>query len=134
MNIQAGSTGEVRAIVGAEQTALAIGSGEVEVLATPILIALMEKALEGLQALSPGRFIVQYLPFLQYAPKWFPVIGTQLTELADYRMAAHTVRQGTFLQTKQAMVRRYMLRTLSCSHGYGEGPGRRPWIGAGKSA
>ena len=69
-------------------------------------VALVEKALEGVQALDPGRFIVQYMPFLQYAPTWFPVIGPQLIELANYRAAAHTAKDAMLLKVRDAMVRR----------------------------
>lgn len=43
-NALAGATGEVTRTVGAADTAVAVGSGDLAVLGTPILIALMEAA------------------------------------------------------------------------------------------
>lgn len=42
--LQTGITGEARCLVTAETTAAAMGSGELEVFATPAMIALIEKA------------------------------------------------------------------------------------------
>ncbi|KAI0770148.1 cytochrome P450 [Fomes fomentarius] len=53
------------------------------------IIALMESVLESVQAFSPGRFLVQYVPALQYVPYWMPVAGPQLRELEKWRADAH---------------------------------------------
>ena len=42
--LQTGITGEARCLVTAETTAATLGSGELEVFATPAMIALIEKA------------------------------------------------------------------------------------------
>jgi fluoroacetyl-CoA thioesterase len=42
--VTAGSTGEARRIVTSEQTAIALGSGDVAVFGTPALLALIEEA------------------------------------------------------------------------------------------
>ncbi|KAI0699911.1 CyP450 monooxygenase [Cerioporus squamosus] len=68
-------------------------------------IALMEKTLEGFQAFSPGRFLVQYLPILQHVPTWWPVVGSQLRELKSWRTAAREVKQAMYSQTHEALVR-----------------------------
>ena len=44
MNLAAGLKGEARLIVGDADTARALGSGEVDVLGTPRLVALLEEA------------------------------------------------------------------------------------------
>lgn len=44
MEIKAGLTGEAEVAVGQENTAKTLGSGDLEVFATPAMIALMEKA------------------------------------------------------------------------------------------
>ena len=52
MNIPIGHRGEARCLVCAENTAAAVGSGELAVFGTPYMIALMEKAaLESVQPL-----------------------------------------------------------------------------------
>jgi predicted thioesterase len=44
MNVAVGLKGEARLVVGEEDTARALGSGQVEVLGTPRLVALFEQA------------------------------------------------------------------------------------------
>ncbi|HEV7825011.1 MAG TPA: hotdog domain-containing protein [Mycobacteriales bacterium] len=44
MTLQAGLTGRVRLTVGSGDTALALGSGDVDVLGTPRVVALVEQA------------------------------------------------------------------------------------------
>lgn len=44
MNIVIGATGSARMVVGGADTAIALGSGDVPVLGTPRLVALMEAA------------------------------------------------------------------------------------------
>ncbi|KAI0742290.1 cytochrome P450 [Daedaleopsis nitida] len=64
-------------------------------------LAEMEKVLEGLEALVPGRFLVQLLPILQHAPHWLPVIGKQMKQLARWHESSRTVKQALFDMTKQ---------------------------------
>jgi predicted thioesterase len=60
MNVTLGLTGEARLVVGDADTARALGSGDVEVLGTPRLVALFEQAtcdaLRGV--LDPGQSTV----------------------------------------------------------------------------
>jgi fluoroacetyl-CoA thioesterase len=49
--VQPGLTGEVRLVVGREHTAQHLGSGSVEVFATPQMVLLMERA--GVAAVDP---------------------------------------------------------------------------------
>jgi fluoroacetyl-CoA thioesterase len=52
--LKEGLTGSARIIVGEEQTARRVGSGRVRVLATPVMINLMEAAaLDAVEALLP---------------------------------------------------------------------------------
>jgi fluoroacetyl-CoA thioesterase len=57
VTLDPGRSGQASLVVGAEDTAVALGSGDVDVLATPRLISLCEeatvRAVEG--ALGPGR-------------------------------------------------------------------------------
>jgi predicted thioesterase len=54
---QAGLTGETELVVAEEHTALRVGSGRVRVFATPLMIALMERAAVAAveDALAPGQ-------------------------------------------------------------------------------
>lgn len=62
-------------------------------------IALMESVLESVQAFSPGRFLVQYVPVLRYVPYWMPVAGPQLRQLAAWRADAHEVKEALFARS-----------------------------------
>ncbi|KAI0741843.1 cytochrome P450 [Daedaleopsis nitida] len=64
-------------------------------------LANMERVLEGLQAVTPGRFLVQFLPFLKHAPHWLPIIGKQMKQLAVWHESARFVKQALFDLTKQ---------------------------------
>ncbi len=57
MNVAVGLKGEAKLVVSAVDTALALGSGDVEVLGTPRLVALFEQAtVEALTGvLEPGQ-------------------------------------------------------------------------------
>ncbi|KAI0742101.1 cytochrome P450 [Daedaleopsis nitida] len=64
-------------------------------------LAEMEKTLEGLEAITPGRFLVQFLPILEHAPHWLPIIGKQMKQLAVWHESSRTVKQALFDLTKQ---------------------------------
>ncbi len=67
-------------------------------------IALMESGTQSIQAFSPGRFLVHYVPALQYVPYWMPVAGPQLRELDGWRSDAHEVKDALFARFRDAMV------------------------------
>ncbi len=67
-------------------------------------VALMISVLEGIQAFTPGRFLVQYMPFLEHVPYWFPIAGRQLRELKVWQSASREVKNTLFNQTKDKMV------------------------------
>ncbi|RPD62673.1 CyP450 monooxygenase [Lentinus tigrinus ALCF2SS1-7] len=57
--------------------------------------AQIEKMLEGLQALTPGKYLVEFLPFLQHLPGWLPGTGFQ-KELGAWRSATVGTKEGLF--------------------------------------
>lgn len=71
-----------------------------------------EKAVDGVSiAFVPGRFWIEFLPFLQGIPRWFP--GAEFKRFAEeYR--AHTINMvdKPFDEIKTAMV---------CTHSVSEG-------------
>ncbi|KAI0742289.1 CyP450 monooxygenase [Daedaleopsis nitida] len=68
-------------------------------------IALMETATDGVEALTPGRFLVQFMPILEHAPHWLPIIGPQMKKLSVWRECSKTVRVSLFNMTKDALAR-----------------------------
>lgn len=92
--IQPGATGEARRVVTEEQTAIRLGSGDVEVFGTPALLAMIEEAavaaLHGL--LPPERTSVGISVSLEHlAPSR---IGAEVRALA--RVTSVTGRRITF--------------------------------------
>ncbi|RDX53565.1 cytochrome P450 [Lentinus brumalis] len=70
-----------------------------ELVETDPEAARIEKMLEGLQALTPGKYLVEFLPFLQHVPGWVPGTGFQ-RELGAWRDATVGTKEGLF---KKAM-------------------------------
>ncbi|OBZ72885.1 O-methylsterigmatocystin oxidoreductase [Grifola frondosa] len=61
-----------------------------------------EKALEGLsQGLTPGSYLVEFIPALRHVPAWFPGAGFK-RKAARWRSAALTLREAPFAETKMA--------------------------------
>ncbi|KAI0754718.1 CyP450 monooxygenase [Daedaleopsis nitida] len=58
----------------------------------------MEDAMEGLQAFTPGRYLVEYLPILQHIPGWVPGAKFQ-QEFAAWRAASAEARDALFQKT-----------------------------------
>lgn len=69
-------------------------------------MALVEDAQEGIaQGLVPGRFLVQFLPFLRYMPAWLP--GAGFKRLSNkWRAAARSAKYVPFEEVKRALVSR----------------------------
>ncbi len=65
---------------------------------------MMEKVLEGGEAFVPGRYYVEFLPFLRHIPGWVPGAGFQ-KDFAEWRHAAEWVRNVMAERTKEGMVR-----------------------------
>ncbi|TFK83547.1 cytochrome P450 [Polyporus arcularius HHB13444] len=64
------------------------------------LIEIIEVAMEGVaEGLTPGAFLVEYLPFLRHVPAWLPGAGFQ-TRLKRWRDASHAMVDLPFAQAK----------------------------------
>ena len=75
-------------------------------------VARMIESVEGLRDIISGRMLVQYLPILRHVPKWVPLIGSQLRELAVCRAAADEVKLVMFAQTQDDLAS--ILYTRQC--------------------
>lgn len=72
---------------------------------------------EGIaQALAPGKYIVELLPFLKGVPKWVPGFAWQ-ADFERWRAAVHDVKNIPFTHTKKAMVSIFFIVGLG------------PWVG-----
>ncbi|KAI0712496.1 CyP450 monooxygenase [Earliella scabrosa] len=65
-------------------------------------IQLLESGLEGAQAFTPGKYLVELLPFLQYIPSWVPGAGFQ-RQFAKWRDDTYRLRDTLFEKTKEQM-------------------------------
>nr|VWO97107.1 N/A [Ganoderma boninense] len=65
-------------------------------------IALVEKAISAVVALTPGRYLLQYLPILEYVPEWVPGAGFQ-RELAGWGAAAEHVKELLFAKSLELL-------------------------------
>lgn len=77
-------------------------------------LARMEKVLQSLAIVTPGRFWVEFIPALRYVPKWFPGAGFQRL-FAGFREASDEVREALCERTRRGMVS-YMWR-VRCKRG-----------------
>ncbi|TFK78807.1 CyP450 monooxygenase [Polyporus arcularius HHB13444] len=66
-------------------------------------VAMMEKVLEVAEVFVPGRYLVEFMPFLRHIPAWVPGAGFQ-DELAGFRRATHWVRDKMVEKTQEGMV------------------------------
>ncbi|KAM5539491.1 hypothetical protein V8D89_006943 [Ganoderma adspersum] len=67
------------------------------------IIEVIDTAMEGVSvALTPGAFLVEYLPFLRHVPEWLPGAGFQ-KRLRRWRDASHEMVEMPFAQAKAAM-------------------------------
>lgn len=68
-------------------------------------INVVEQALQGLiQAIVPGRFLVETFPIMKYIPEWMP--GAKFQRLAkEWRELATRVVMDPFKKVKQDIVR-----------------------------
>ena len=68
-------------------------------------VTLVYDALDAVsQGMIPGRFLVEYLPFLRSMPSWFPGSGKQAC-FVRWRNANMTLKEAPFEYVKNTMVR-----------------------------
>ena len=68
-------------------------------------MAAVDAALEGpVQGLVPGKFLVQYFPFLRYIPAWIPGATSQKL-WAKWQAAAKKLKDTPFEFTENHLVR-----------------------------
>ena len=66
----------------------------------------IEKMVEGLQALTPGKYLVEFLPFLQHLPSWLPGMAFQ-RELSVWRSATVGSKEVLFEKAMKDAVSGY---------------------------
>ena len=74
------------------------------------LIASFGEALETLNALTPGAWLVDALPFLRHLPSWVPGTGFKKTA-AEMRKSLHDMADMPYNFTKQEMVHNFSERS-----------------------
>ncbi|KAI0693295.1 CyP450 monooxygenase [Cerioporus squamosus] len=67
-------------------------------------VAMMEKVLEVGEAFTPGRYLVEFMPFLRHIPAWVPGAGFQ-DDFAGWRNATRWVRDNMVEKTKEGIVK-----------------------------
>ncbi|KAI8994236.1 CyP450 monooxygenase [Trametes punicea] len=67
------------------------------------IVETVDLAMEGVAlGLTPGAFLVEYLPFLRHVPAWVPGAGFQ-KRLARWRNASHAMLDLPFEEAKRAL-------------------------------
>ena len=66
-------------------------------------VAGIERVLAGLEAFTPGKYLVDVLPVLRFVPSWVPGAGFQKT-FATARQFTSQVMQALCARTKEGMV------------------------------
>lgn len=67
-------------------------------------VRIAKDALEGpVEGLVPGKFLVEFLPFLRYIPPWFPFATSQRL-WAKWQAAGETLKNTPFEETKEKLV------------------------------
>ena len=68
------------------------------------IIEVIDLSMEGVaEGLTPGAFLVEYLPFLRHVPGWFPGAGFQ-KKLRRWRDASHAMVDIPFARAQESMV------------------------------
>ena len=66
-------------------------------------LSLMEKANEGALAFTPGKYLVQFLPFLRHIPEWMPGAGFQ-KQAREGRMLQQEFRERPYIEAVKNLV------------------------------
>ncbi|RPD62682.1 CyP450 monooxygenase [Lentinus tigrinus ALCF2SS1-7] len=66
-------------------------------------VAMMEKVLDVAEAFTPGRYLVEFMPFLRHIPAWVPGAGFQ-HDFAGWRNVTNWVRNNMVEKTREGMV------------------------------
>ena len=69
---------------------------------------ILDEAMEGIkEGLVPGKFLVEFLPFLRHIPLWFPGVASQRL-WAKWMAAGDRQKNAPFEHTKAKLVRRHV--------------------------
>ena len=72
-----------------------------------VYVQISEEAVTGaVEGLVPGRFLVEYLPFLRHVPTWFPGATSQRL-WAKWMAAGERLKNVPFEHARAKLVRRY---------------------------
>ena len=72
------------------------------------IVRVIEKAIEGpSQTIVPGKFLVDYIPFLRYIPGWFPGAGFQ-AQFSEWRDASRKLKDVPYALRNTAFVRTFL--------------------------
>ncbi|KAI0697650.1 cytochrome P450 [Cerioporus squamosus] len=75
-------------------------------------ISNVDAALEGVsQGLVPGKYMVEFLPFLRHVPAWVPGAGFQ-RQLAKWRAAGVALKNEPFAHVQQSLEQGYSSRSV----------------------
>ena len=67
-------------------------------------LRIAKDALEGaVEGMVPGKFMVEFLPFLRHVPPWFPLATSQRL-WAKWQAAGETLKNAPFTEMKAKMV------------------------------
>ena len=69
-----------------------------------LYVKIADEAMEGpVEGLVPGRFLVEFLPFLRHIPTWFPLATSQRL-WAKWQAAAERLTDITYEHVRAALV------------------------------
>ena len=69
------------------------------------ILVLEEQAMSAIkEAITPGKYLVEALPFLQYLPAWFPGAGWK-RQAMKWRVIVDEMFEGPHEELKRALVR-----------------------------